>query len=130
MLQSRESSWRFPSTLPTILNLSLINLKRSSAEQLKSLHFILAQSGTSIEFRPSSFKLRLSSQSDQSAQVIIYGNQKHNYLNAIKAVQLMVGKQLLISTSLINPFGTLIIDQHNRESINLIGFYHFFPRAE
>ena len=60
-------------------------------------------------------------QSDQSAQVIIYGNQKHDYLNAIKAVQLMVGKQLLISTSLINPFGTLIIDQHNRESINLIG---------
>ena len=57
-------------------------------------------------------------QSDQSAQVIIYGNQKHNYLNVIKAVQLMVGKQLLISTSLINPFGTLIIDQHNRESIN------------
>ena len=61
MLQSRESSWRFPSTLPTILNLSLINLKRSSAEQLKSLHFILAQSGTSIEFRPLSFKLLLSS---------------------------------------------------------------------
>ena len=38
MLQSRESSWRFPSTytLQTILNLSLINLKRSSAEQLKT----------------------------------------------------------------------------------------------
>ena len=30
----------------------------------------------------------------QSAQVIIYGNQKHNYLNAIKAEQLMVGKEL------------------------------------
>ena len=69
-------------------------------------------------------------QSDQSAQVIIYGDQKHNYLNAVKVVQLMVGKQLPISTSLINPFGTLIIDQHNQESINLVGFYHFFPRAE
>ena len=36
MLQSHESSWRFPSTLQTILNLSLINLKRSSVEQLKT----------------------------------------------------------------------------------------------
>ena len=35
MFQSRESSWRFPSTLQTILNLLLINLKRSSAKQLK-----------------------------------------------------------------------------------------------
>ena len=43
-------------------------------------------------------------QSGQSAQVIIYGNQKHNYLNAIKALQLMVGKQLLISTSLKGKF--------------------------
>ena len=51
----------------------------------------------------------------QSAQVIIYGNQKNNYLNAMKAVQLMVGKQLLISTS-INRSGTLIIDQHVRTS--------------
>ena len=66
----------------------------------KSLHFILAQSGTSIEFRPLSFKLLLSSPVTQSAQVIICGNKKHNYLNAIKAEQLMVGKQLPISTSL------------------------------
>ena len=29
----------------------------------------------------------------------------------------MVGKELLVSTSLINPFGTSIIDQHFRESI-------------
>ena len=65
-------------------------------------------------------------QSDQSAQAIIYGNQNYNYLNAIKAVQLMVGKQLLVSTSLINPFGTLIIDQHNRESINLSAFITSF----
>ena len=36
MLQSRESSWRFPSTLQTIMNLSLINLKRSSAEIFKT----------------------------------------------------------------------------------------------
>ena len=35
MFQSRESSWRFPSTLQTILNLLLINLKRSAANQLK-----------------------------------------------------------------------------------------------
>ena len=31
----------------------------------------------------------------QYAQVIIYGNQKHNYLNTIKAEQSMAGKQLL-----------------------------------
>ena len=62
----------------------------------------------------------------QSAQVIICGNQKHNYLNAITAEQLMAGKQLLISTSLKNPFGTSIIDQHLQKSTNLIGFYHFF----
>ena len=55
---------------------------------------------------------------------------KNNYLNAIKAEQLMVGKELLVSTSLINPFGTSIIDQHFRESIKLIDFYHFFPQAE
>ena len=36
MLQSHESSWRFPTTLQTIPNLSLINLKRSSVEQLKT----------------------------------------------------------------------------------------------
>ena len=36
MLQSHKSSWRFPSTLQTILNLSLINLKRSSVEKLKT----------------------------------------------------------------------------------------------
>ena len=47
----------------------------------------------------------------QSAQVIIYVNQNHSCLNAIKAEQLMVGKQLLISTSLMNPSGTSIIDQ-------------------
>ena len=57
-------------------------------------------------------------------------NQKHNYLNAIKGVHLMVGKQLLISTSLINPFGTSVINQHVRESIKLISFYQFFPQAE
>ena len=51
--------------------------------------------------------------------------------NAIKAEQLMVVKELLVSTSLIiNPFGTSIIDQHFRESIKLIGFYHFFPQVE
>ena len=66
----------------------------------------------------------------QSVQVIIYGNQNHNCLNEIEAVQLTVGKQLLISTSLINPFETSVIDQHVRESTNLVGFYHFFPRAE
>ena len=101
---------------------------------MKSLYLILALSGTSIEFRPLSFELLLSSPDSgrviQSAQVIIYGNQKHSHLNAIKAVQLMVDKQLLISTSLINPFGTSVIDQHVRESTVLIGFYHFFPRAE
>ena len=53
----------------------------------------------------------------QSAQVIIYGNQKHNYLNAIKAEQFMVGKELLVSTSLINPFGTSIIDKHFRDRL-------------
>ena len=61
---------------------------------------------------------------------MIYGNQKYNYLNAIKAEQLMAGKQLLISTLLINPFGTTNVHQHLRESIKLMGFYHFFPRAE
>ena len=56
----------------------------------------------------------------QSVWVIIYGNQKHSYLNWIKAEQLMIGKQLLVSTSLINPFGTSIIHQHFGESIKLI----------
>ena len=37
---------------------------------------------------------------------------------------MMVCKQHLISTPLINPFGTSVIDQHIRESIKLIGFYH------
>ena len=60
----------------------------------------------------------------------IYGNQKHNYLNVIKAEQLMAGTQLLVSKLLIHPFGTPIIDQHVRQSINLIGFYHFFLRVE
>ena len=52
----------------------------------------------------------------QSAQVISlqYDNQKRNYLNATKAAQSMVGRQLLVSTSLINPSGTSIIDQHVR----------------
>ena len=45
---------------------------------------------------------------------IIYSNQRHNCLNAIKAEQLMAGKQLLISKLLINPFGTSVIDQHVR----------------
>ena len=35
----------------------------------------------------------------------------------MKAEQLMAGKQLLVSKSLINPFGTSIIDQNVRESI-------------
>ena len=39
----------------------------------------------------------------------------------------MAGKQLLISKLLMNPSGTSIIDQHVRESIKLIGFYHLFP---
>ena len=34
----------------------------------------------------------------------------------------MVGKQLLISTSLINPFETSIVNQHLRESTNLMAF--------
>ena len=59
--------------------------------------------------------------------IYMYGNQKYNYLNALKAEQLLVGKQLLVSTSLINPFGTSIIDQHIQESIMLIGFITFFP---
>ena len=52
------------------------------------------------------------------------------YLNVIKAEQLMVGKQLLVSTSLINPFRTSIIDQQVPESIKLIGFYRCFPQVE
>ena len=36
MLQSLESSWGFPSNLQTILNLLLVNVKRSSAEQIKT----------------------------------------------------------------------------------------------
>ena len=62
---------------------------------LKSLRFILAQSGTSIEFRPLSFNKIASviPRVIQSARVIIYGNQKHSYLNWIKAEQLMIGKQ-------------------------------------
>ena len=35
----------------------------------------------------------------------MYGNLEHNYLNAIKAEQLMVGKQLLISKSLKGTSG-------------------------
>ena len=35
----------------------------------------------------------------------MYGNQKHNYLNAIKDEQLMVDKQLLIRTSLKAQLG-------------------------
>ena len=67
----------------------------------------------------------------QSAQVIIYVNKKkHENPNAIKAEQLTVRKQFLISTSLINPSGTSISDQHVREPLKLIGFYHFFPRAK
>ena len=60
----------------------------------------------------------------------MYGNEKHNDLSAIKAEQLMAGKQLLINKLLTNPFGTLIIDQHVQESIKLTGFHHSFPRAE
>ena len=36
MLQSCESSWAFRSTLWTILNLLLVNVKRFSAEQIKN----------------------------------------------------------------------------------------------
>ena len=46
----------------------------------------------------------------QSAQIIIQGNQ--NYLNAIKAVKFMVGKQLFISTSINKP----IWDINNRST--------------
>ena len=56
---------------------------------------------------------------------MICGNQKYNYLNTIKAEQLMVGKEL-VSTSLINSFGTPIIDQHFRESIKLSAFITSF----
>ena len=45
-------------------------------------------------------------------------------------MQLIVGNQVLISTSLLNPFGISKIDKHVPESTNLIGFYDFFPRAE
>ena len=62
----------------------------------------------------------------QSAQVVIYGNQKHNYVNAVKAEQLLVCEQLLVSTSFINPFETSVIDQHVRESIKLICFITSF----
>ena len=96
----------------------------------KSVHFILAQSETTIEIGFLSFYLPLCPQSDLIRAGNCLRKSKTQHLNAIKAVQLMAGKQLLISTSLINPFGTLIIDQHSRESINLIGFYRFFPRAE
>ena len=60
----------------------------------------------------------------------MYGNEKQNDLSAIKAEQLMAGKQLFISKLLTNPFGTLIIDQQVQESIKLTGFHHSFPRAE
>ena len=46
----------------------------------------------------------------QSVQVIVYGNQEQNYPHATKAEQFRAGKQLLISASLINSFGTSIID--------------------
>ena len=36
MLQSRESSWRFPSTLQTILNLLLINLEKILSKAIKN----------------------------------------------------------------------------------------------
>ena len=36
MLQSRESSWRFPSTLQTILDLLLINLKKILSKAIKN----------------------------------------------------------------------------------------------
>ena len=62
----------------------------------------------------------------KTAQVIIYGNQNHNYLNAIKPEQLMAGKQLLISKLLMNPSGRSIIDQHVRESIKLSAFITSF----
>ena len=62
----------------------------------------------------------------QSAQIIICSNQKHIYLNAIKAEQLMVCKQLLVSISFINPFETSTIDQQVRESIKLIFFITSF----
>ena len=70
------------------------------------------------------------SDSISAGNYLIYGNQKHNYLNTMKAEQLMVGKKRFVSTSLINSFGTSIIDQHFPKSIKLIGFYHFFPQAE
>ena len=41
-----------------------LNRKTNDTTQLKSDHFILAQSGTSIKFRSLSFQLLLSSQSD------------------------------------------------------------------
>ena len=41
MLQSREPSWKFPSTLQTILNLVLINLQGSWAKQLKTKQSVL-----------------------------------------------------------------------------------------
>ena len=63
---------------------------------MKVHSFILAQSGTSIEFRPLLFLIvSVIPRVIQQAQVIIYGNQKHNYLNTIKTEQLMAGKQHL-----------------------------------
>ena len=55
MLQSRESSWRFPSTLQTILNLLLINLERSSAKQLRAIFCKSHPTCDSRVFRISSF---------------------------------------------------------------------------
>ena len=41
MLQSHESSWGFPSTLCITLNLLLVNVKKSSAEQIKTKLIVL-----------------------------------------------------------------------------------------
>ena len=49
-------------------------------------------------------------------------------LLSVNYYQLMAGKQLLSVN--YYPFGSLIFDQHVRESIKLIGFYHFFPQTE
>ena len=65
------------------LHVPIPNKQTLVTRYVKSLHFILCQSGTSIEFRPLSFKLLLSSPEWFNQHRI-----KHTatYLNAIKAV--------------------------------------------
>ena len=62
---------------------------------LKSVHFILVSLGPLLNSDLYHLIASVIPRVIHQAQVIIYGNQKHNYLNTIKAEQLMAGKQLL-----------------------------------